>query len=327
MRAALEAWLRSAWRADRVEVSQPARLAGGAIQDNHRLAVRVTGGPMAGTHDLVLRRDAPSTLPMSHDRTREYRLLEAARAAGVTVAEPVALCPDPAILGSAFFLMRHVAGSADPRRLTAEAPLPGLVNACGRNLARIHAIPADDLTFLGPAPADPARAAIALLRTLLDTLPDRHPGLEYGLAALDRTAPPPVPATLCHRDFRTGNIMAEAGHLTAVLDWEFADWSDPAEDIGWFCAACWRFRRPDLEAGGLGSRADLLSGYREAGGTCPEPARIDWWQTIALARWAVIALHQVERQRSGGEDSLELALTGHLVPELELELLTATGPA
>ena len=136
-----------------------------------------------------------------------------------------------------------------------------------------------------------------------------------------------MPATLCHRDFRTGNIMAEAGRLTAVLDWEFADWSDPAEDLGWFCAACWRFRRPDLEAGGLGSRADLLAAYAAAGGTLPEPARIDWWQTIALARWAIIALHQAERQRSGGEESLELALTGHLVPELECALLDATGPA
>mgnify|MGYP001035665797 CR=1 FL=1 len=327
MRAALEAWLRTEWHADRIEVSEPTRLAGGAIQDNHRINVTVTGGPNSGTHDLVLRRDAPSTLPMSHSRTEEYRLLLAAHSAGITVAEPIALCSDSTPLGSAFFLMRHVPGTADPRRLTAEAPLPDLVRACGRDLARIHAIPTDTLALLGPAPQDPARAAIAFLRALLDALPDRHPGLEYGLAALERTAPPPVPATLCHRDFRTGNIMAESGRLTAILDWEFAGWSDPAEDIGWFCAACWRFRRPDLEAGGLGTRTDLLAGYAQAGGILPDPSRIDWWQHIALARWAVIALHQAERQRSGGEDSLELALTGHLVPELELDLLTATGPA
>ena len=45
---------------------------------------------------------------------------------------------------------------------------------------------------------------------------------------------------------------------------------------------------------------------------------------MATLRWAIIALQQAERHVSGGETSLELALTAHVVPGLELDLLAMT---
>ena len=39
-----------------------------------------------------------------------------------------------------------------------------------------------------------------------------------------------------------------------ILDWEFAAWSDPDEDLGWFCLGCWRFGAYAQEAGGIGRR-------------------------------------------------------------------------
>lgn len=329
MRAALAAWLTSEWTADAVDVTALDPLGGGAIQENWRLDATVTGGPRAGAHALVLRLDAPSLLPVSHDRAAEFHLLRAARAAGVTAPEPLALCTDPSVLGRPFLLMAHAPGSADPRALTASAPHPGLTRAYGAELARLHRVapPAPALTFLADPPGDAALARVALLRHLLDGLDEGHPALELGLNRLARRAPPPVAPALCHADFRTGNILVDAGRLTAVLDWEFAAWSDPAEDLGWVTAPCWRFRRPDLEAGGIGTLADLMSGYTQAGGTTPDDARLRWWQALAVARWATIALWQARRHRTGAEPRLELALTGHLVPELELELLTLTAEA
>ena len=47
---------------------------------------------------------------------------------------------------------------------------------------------------------------------------------------------------------------------------------------------------------------------------------------MAHMRWAVIALQQGDRFVSGGERNLELALTAHIVPELELEILRQTAP-
>ena len=52
-----------------------------------------------------------------------------------------------------------------------------------------------------------------------------------------------------------------------------------------------------------------------------------YWEVAAHVRWAVIALQQAARHLSGEERSLELALTGRLVPELELEILNLIDAA
>jgi aminoglycoside phosphotransferase (APT) family kinase protein len=128
---------------------------------------------------------------------------------------------------------------------------------------------------------------------------------------------------LCHNDFRTGNIMFDARGVTAVLDWEFAGWGDPHADLGWLCAKCWRFGNDAEEAGGIGPRDALYAGYADAGGAPPDPGRVAWWEIAAHLRWATIALDQAERHLSGAEPSLELALTGHIVPQLEWDILAA----
>jgi hypothetical protein len=45
---------------------------------------------------------------------------------------------------------------------------------------------------------------------------------------------------------------------------------------------------------------------------------------MAHIRWAVIALQQAQRHLSGVERSLELALTGRIVAELEQEIIALT---
>jgi aminoglycoside phosphotransferase (APT) family kinase protein len=109
------------------------------------------------------------------------------------------------------------------------------------------------------------------------------------------------------------------------LDWEFAGWGDGAEDIGWFCAACWRFGNDELEAGGVATRGDFYRGYERESGTRVDPDAVHYWEVAAHVRWAAIALLQADRHLSGAESSLELALTSHLVPELEYEILALLG--
>ena len=62
-------------------------------------------------------------------------------------------------------------------------------------------------------------------------------------------------------------------------------------------------------------------------GITTSPADLHYWEVYAHVRWAMIALMQGERHVSGREPSLELALTAHIVPELELEILRMTGMA
>jgi aminoglycoside phosphotransferase (APT) family kinase protein len=75
------------------------------------------------------------------------------------------------------------------------------------------------------------------------------------------------------------------------------------------------------EAGGIGPRAAFYAGYEAESGTAVEDRRVRWWELLATIRWAVVAADQAMRHISGEERSLELALTGHIVPELEWDIL------
>lgn len=169
-------------------------------------------------------------------------------------------------------------------------------------------------------PANPALARITEYRGLLDQLAQPQPTLEWALRWLEQNAPQDSRVSLVHGDFRTGNYMVDGDKLSGILDWEFATWGAPDEDIGWFCARCWRFGAFAAEAGGIGSLDDFLRGYEQAGSRVNR-STLTYWRIMATLRWAVIALLQAERHLSGEQPSLELALTGRMLPEIELDLL------
>lgn len=320
--AALEAWMGPGSVIDRAEL-----LGGGAIQQNWLLVGNVEAKPF----EWVLRTDAASSLNMSHSRAHEFALLRVAEAAGVTVAKPLALCEDRSVIGTPFFIAERAPGTALAARVVRDSELGGdrtkLGGVLGTELARIHRVrpPQAELDFLRFPVRTAALDAVDSNRATLDDLGVARPVLEWGLRWLELNAPAPSELVLCHRDFRTGNYMLHQGGLSAILDWEFAGWGDGAEDLGWFCASCWRAGRDDLEAGGVASRADFYRGYERESGTCIDPAAVRYWEVAAHVRWAVIALLQADRHLRGAETSLELALTGHLVPGLEYEILALTG--
>src|SRR6202023_2666055 len=146
---------------------------------------------------------------------------------------------------------------------------------------------------------------------------------------LETHLPEPAAPVLCHRDFRTGNYMLDGAELTGILDWEFAGWGDPDEDIGWFCCKGWRFARLDREAGGIAERASFFAGYEGAAGARPRPAPdlIRFWEVFANVRWAIIALQQSDRYLTGGARDLSTAIIGRRAGECELELLMLLDPA
>lgn len=327
---ALEAFIASQAGASRVAIAEAAPLSGGAIQENWLVRAEVEGGPYAGRLDVVARADAPSGVAASHNRAHEFALLRAAWSAGVTVPEPLWLCEDRGVLGKPFFIMRRIDGSAAAQLLVkaarSDAERAALAERLGAELARIHSIrpPRADLDFLPWYEEPPAIRLIGHYRDFLDGHATPHPALEWGLRWLERRAPARGEVVLCHRDFRTGNYMVNEGRLTGILDWEFAGWSDPLEDIGWLCARCWRFGADGREAGGIGAREDFYGGYESASGRCIERDRVPYWEVMAHVTWAIVAIQQVRRHLSREQSSLMLALTGHIVPELEYEILRMT---
>ena len=329
-RIALQAYIAQQAHADVVTFSDLRLLSGGAIQENWLAVANVSGGAFAGLLELVIRADSPSGVSASHGRAEEFALLKAAFAARVTVPEPLWLCSDVQIIGRPFFVMRKVCGLAAGHAVVKDTSLGGdrtaLTLRLGVELARIHSIrpPRADLAFLPRHDQAPALEKIERYRAFLDQHHSAHPALEWGLRWLERNAPPRNEIVLAHRDFRTGNYMVDAHGLTAILDWEFAGWSDPLEDIGWFCAKCWRFGARQLEAGGIGERTDLYRGYESVSGRAIDDEQVRYWEVMAHLNWAIIAIQQAQRHVCGEESSLLLALTGHIVPELEYEILCMT---
>jgi len=300
------------------------RMSGGAVQENWALDVELDGK----LRHWVLRTDATATVRESLTRAQEFAVLKVAHAAKVLSPEPLFLCDDPAVTGQLFFIMERLPGVAAGHRITRDAKLvpdgARLARELAANLARLHRItPAHaGLEFL---PTMRARDCIAHYRGYLDTLSHPYPALEWGLRWCELNAPQREDTTFIHRDYRTGNYLVDEGRLAGVLDWEFSAFGNPLEDIGWMCARCWRFARPDLTVGGIAGVEDFVPEYEQMSGRRITPGDLQYWQVMAHLRWAIIALQQLERHLSGTQRSLELALTGHLVGQIELEILNLTG--
>jgi aminoglycoside phosphotransferase (APT) family kinase protein len=304
--------------ADRVALGELRPLAGGAVRRHWLLEIDITGGVLAGPQRLVLRGNGATPLGIGHDLAQEFALLQAVHGVGIAVPLPILYCADASLLGTPFHVTRWCPGTADPAALVAAGPNEALAAALGGELAAIQRVRP---TMLGPPPADAARARLDQCRHLLDVIGEPRPAAEWGFRWLQQNVPPPAPAVLSHGDFRTGNYLVEQGGLSAILDWEFAQWGDPDEDLGWFCSRCWRFGALAREAGGIASRSALLNGYERVAGRRVDTNRLRYWEATAALRWLVIALLQRDRFMKAGERSLDLALTGRRAAECEFELL------
>ena len=144
-----------------------------------------------------------------------------AREAGVLRAvAPVVPVPEVRHAGTDRIVMRHVPGVPGQELMRPETA-GRVLAACGRVLARIHAVPTEVLPFADEGGALPG-------------------------------------AVLVHGDFGPNNVLldAEAHEVTAVVDWEWARLGRPVEDLAW-CEWVVRMHHPDC----AGALPHLYSGY------------------------------------------------------------------
>ena len=306
------------------------KLTAGAIQENWAINVEFTGGPLNGMQELCLRIDAPTSIGNSRSRMEEFAFLWLAHRGGVRVPEPLFFSRNKQLIGRPFFVMRRIGGIAEARTVTqterTAAKRDQLLTEIGWELATIHRLnpTGNDFQFLTKPRVAPARYVIKQCLQALDALPQPAPVLEWGLRWAQLNLPKVQKKVLCHRDYRTGNLMIDCDRLIGVLDWEFCGWSDPMEDIAWFCAKCWRFGFNDREAGGIGPRKTFYQAYEETAQRTIDHEAVMFWEVIAHIRWAIIAHQQGERFATYGEKSLEPAMTAFIAPQLEWEVMQMT---
>jgi len=314
-------------RAASVHAIEP--LGGGACQDNYRVELDLADG--RGARVMALRSDARKSLAGSINRREEFAVISAAVAAGVKTPAAHFLTEGLVRPGAFAYLLDWVEGTAIGRRVLRDADLAdarrGLAAELAGNLARIHSItPATHPELLPPAPE---RDLLREPRRMLESLREPRPALEIALRWLEAHPPEGTETVLVHGDFRTGNFMVTPGGLAGVLDWEFAHWGSPAEDLAWIQMRTWRFNSNKLPVGGFGRRADLYEAYEEASGRSVRRADVHHYEVLGNVRWAAGCVQQGERYLSGEEQDLELIAIPRRAVEMEFEALRLIekGPA
>lgn len=194
----------------------------------------------AGSETWVLRRKPPGKLLKSaHAVDREFRVQRALAASDVPVARMIALCEDDGVIGSAFYLMEHVAGRSfdDPRLpelpISERAPH---INEMGRVLSTIHKVDPDQIGLGDYGPRG------NYYRRQIDRWSSQYRATETGeiatmdrlMAGLDAACPKDDGrATLVHGDYRIDNLLfaPDEPRILAVLDWELSTIGHPFADL------------------------------------------------------------------------------------------------
>jgi len=304
---ALSALLRRAGRPDAIETLT--RLSGGANLESWYFA--------AGGHGYVLRR-APSAEWVKArpiDLATEAATIRRAHAAGVAAPEIVAELEPGDGLGIGF-VMAALPGTASPATVLGEA-VPAMISDLARELAAIHRIDPTGLALPLLEPAD----GVERLAEQFEQFGGDRPIIALGLAWLRANIPQPVAPTLIHGDFRIGNLLAEHGRLTGVLDWELAHTGDPHEDLAFGCMAVWRFGAIDRPAFGLADLDTFFAAYEAASGRTVNRDAFRFWSIYRTVWWALGCLHMAQYWREGTDRSLERVVVGRRTTEQELDLL------
>jgi aminoglycoside phosphotransferase (APT) family kinase protein len=220
---------------DRVE--QCDQLEGGWSRFSH---VAVVGGPDIGERRFVVRVKAPYGL-FDTDLVAEYNVFTALERLDLPTPRAFALhteAENP--FGGELFVMDFLRGRSpnvwrarDHETLRSDWDGPrGIATDLVTYAARIHAVGPES----APAglPTVTYQQQVAAWRATYEEAGfSRDPVLEEAFVWLTENAPAPGPAGLVHGDFRIGNMLIEAGRVSAILDWELAYVGDVRFDIGY----------------------------------------------------------------------------------------------
>ena len=228
-------------------------IAGGRSNLTYLLDVGLPPGSAEVTLLVLRRPPLGHVLPTAHDMAREYRLLSALHGTDIPVPRPVAICPDPAVIGAPFYVMEHVAGLVIRTREDGAQVSPAQAHQLSLRfadmLAAIHGVDlaAVGLTGFGRPEGYLERQLTRWQRQWELSQTREMPGYEQLTARLAAGLPAAAGSdgTLVHGDYRLDNMLIALGSpppggpppggppmITAVLDWEMSTLGDPLADLG-----------------------------------------------------------------------------------------------
>ena len=279
-----------------------APLAGGQSNPTFRLS--------SPSGEAVLRRKPMGTLLQSaHMVEREFRVVRALAGSGVPVPRVHALCEDPAVIGSTFYLMEFVPGRVfmDPRLPgLAAAERAAIFDSMNEAVARLHQV---DPAAIGLAefgrPAGYMQRQFARWSSqyrLSET--EAIPAMDRLMAWLPERLPEGGEVRIVHGDLRLDNMMIHPTEprVVAVLDWELSTLGDPLSDFANNTLSWWL--EPDVFRGlagvdlvplGIPSAAAYVAAYNARTGRRPGS---DWDVYVVFNLFRLAAIVQGIAKRS-----------------------------
>jgi aminoglycoside phosphotransferase (APT) family kinase protein len=254
----------------------------------------------------VLRRKPPGKLlPSAHAVDREFRALEALKDTDVPVAHVYALCEDPAIIGSAFYVMDYIQG-----RIFWDATLPEVPLASRRSVyqemvrvqAALHSL---DYASLGLGdfgkPGNYIERQVARwTQQYRAAQTEKVDAVEQLIDWLPRHIPAGEQISIVHGDFRLDNTIfhSDEPRILAVLDWELSTLGHPLVDFAYFCM---RYNLPeaefrglrglDTEKLGIPSESECIAQYCRLRGL-PQVSPQDWAYYLAFCMFRLTGILQ-----------------------------------
>jgi aminoglycoside phosphotransferase (APT) family kinase protein len=302
----LEKYLTKKLDAPGLQVTDLARIPGGASRETYRFRARYGTGKNEVARALILRRDPPASL-IETDRTTEFRAYQAFHRLGLPVPEPIALELDGAALERPFFVMEEITGCEVASILNPD-PYGAHREAIGKQFwSVLGQIAKADVDAIGLADFDGAREprdawrheVVRWEKVIDEDEREPQPIARAAIRWLKRNPPPPAQKiSVVHGDYRTGNFLFNpAGEIRAILDWEMAHLGDPLEDLGWALDPLWAHGDHTRPAG-LVARAEALRVWEAASGLKVDAKALYWWETFAslkgLAIWISAACEYAE---------------------------------
>lgn len=329
LRQRIEAYLALRLERPGLRVDALWRVPGGASRETWVVEAELPGA-LRERRSFVLRRDPPASL-LDSDRELEFAFYRAFYGSAVPVPKPLWLEPDPAYLGSPFFVMERLEGcEASPRRLL-ELPDESVRRRFGCRmyevLAALHAFdwrgtPVVDVVEV-PSPETCWRRELEhWVRVLDEQELSPQPITRAAVRWLEANPPPPpVRVTVVHGDYRVGNLLfTPNGEIVGVLDWEMAHLGDPLEDLAWSFLENWEWARNGLK-GGVVAFEEALATYESASGSRVDRKALHWWEVFSSVKAQAIWLTGARSFQEGRSGELIHALTAYWLTNFQDEVL------